>query len=121
MPEPTSTPSSTPPQATSTPTSSSPGTPSSTPTSSGNPNIYYTPQSGISGYDDPPSGQFWVQHVHQYIEIGWQDLSPATTHIVISRAVSSNGPWATLIEQQNIDAAGPYGIRIADDSIDPAK
>jgi hypothetical protein len=107
-PQPTSTPSSTP---------SSPSPTSSTPEQ----NTYYTPQSTVSGYENPQSGQFWVQHVNQNIECGWQNLPSGTTAIVILRSAQPSGPWGSLIEQGNPDVVGPSVIRLVDDTLNTSQ
>lgn len=109
---PTSTPATTP---TSSPTST-PGSGTSTPPEADQ-HIYYTPQSTISGYDDPPAGEFWVQHTHQYLEIGWQNLPTTTSRIIVYRSDTASGPWEILLDQTSPDPAGPYVIRISDDSL----
>jgi hypothetical protein len=104
---------------TSSPTSSNPvsGTNPTSPTSSaptGNP--YYNPEIQISGYGNAP-GNFWVEHVNQSIEIGWQNLPENINAIVVARSASSTGPWSTIIRQQNPGTAGSYSLQIVDDTL----
>lgn len=114
---PTSTPTSTTPTTpTSSATSSTPGTTTSTP-SGPERNTYYTPQSTVSGYDNPPAGEFWIQHTHQYLEIGWQNLPATTGRIIVYRGDTSSGPWEVLLDQTSPDPTGPYVIRLSDDSL----
>ncbi len=120
-PTPTSTPTSTPvttptSSPTSTTTSSNPGSGTST-TPGPEQRTYYTPQSTVSGYDNPPAGEFWVQHSSQYLEIGWQNLPSTTSRIIVYRGDTSSGPWDVLLDQTSPDPTGPYVIRISDDSL----
>ena len=101
----------------STPTSSSPsqgtGPASTTPPPPGIP--YYTPQVQISGYGSPQAGTFWVQHVDQKIEIGWQNLPPQTTELIVSRAQSADGPWTAVLTQE--DPSGSYSLQVVDNTL----
>jgi hypothetical protein len=130
QPPPAAPPAAPPAPATSTPTSTPQTTPTSSPTSTPSTpgsgtsttpgpeqRTYYTPQSTISGYDNPPAGEFWVQHSHQYLEIGWQNLPQTTSRIIVYRSDTSSGPWDTLLDQTSPDPTGPYVIRISDDSL----
>ncbi|MEY4731335.1 MAG: hypothetical protein RL681_281 [Candidatus Parcubacteria bacterium] len=120
-------PSAPPPTATSTPTSTPSASPTSTATSTSgsststapgpDQHTYYTPQSTVSGYENPPAGEFWVQHTHQYIEIGWQNLPATTGRIIVYRGDTTTGPWEVLLDQTSPDPTGPYIIRLSDDSI----
>jgi hypothetical protein len=112
---------------TSTPTSTnnqpptSPGNTTTTPTStppapSGTP--YYNPQVQITNYGQSPTANFWVQHLDQTIQIGWQNLPSITTSIVISRSATSTGPWAPLLTQTNPGENGSYSLQVVDQTVD---
>lgn len=79
-------------------------------------NPYYNPQVQITGYGTAP-GDFWVQHVNQSIEIGWQNLPAQVTSIVVARSQSSDGPWNTIISQQNPGTSGSYSLQLVDNTI----
>ncbi len=85
------------------------------PAPSGTP--YYTPEIKISGYGQPPGGSFWVQHIDQKIQIGWQGLPPPMTRIEVARAASGTGPWSTILIQENPDLVGPYSLQLVDDTL----
>ena len=111
-PQPTSTAPSTttPSQPTSSPPVSPPTTPSGIP--------YYTPQGTISGYGQPQSGNFWVQHTDNKIDIGWQNLPAGTASFVVSRSQDQNGPWVSMLTQKNPPiTGGPYSIKILDHTL----
>ena len=93
--------------------SSAPNSPA--PTSAGIP--YYTPQIKISGYGTSQTGIFWVQHVDQKIQIGWQDLPPQTTSVVILRSPGESGPWSAELTQGNSGTNNSYSIQIVDDTV----
>ncbi|MBI2034043.1 MAG: hypothetical protein HYT13_03015 [Candidatus Liptonbacteria bacterium] len=61
---------------------------------------------------------FWVEHVNQRIEIGWQNMPSGTDKIVVSRSVVSEGLWKKLFEQQGPFENKPYVIRLLDETID---
>lgn len=61
---------------------------------------------------------FWVEHVNQRIEIGWQNLSSSTAKATVSRSANSNGPWTKILEQQGPPVTDPYVIQILDEAID---
>jgi hypothetical protein len=84
------------------------------PTPTGTP--YYSPEVQISGYGAAQTGNFWVQHVDQKIQIGWQNLPPEAIDVVINRSQNQNGPWATVLEQQNSGGTGSYSIQLVDDT-----
>lgn len=114
---PTSTPSSTGNQPPPAPPSNPTSTPTSTPPApSGTP--YYNPQVQVSSYQQNPTANFWVQHVDQTIQIGWQNLPVITTSIVISRSASSTGPWSPLLTQTNPGQNGSYSIQVVDETVD---
>lgn len=97
-------------------TSSNPtnnGTPPPTP--SGTP--YYTPEIKLSGYGQPPGGSFWVQHVDEKIQIGWQNLPPPTTEVEVMRSAGDTGPWSPVLVQQNPITQGPYSIQLVDNTV----
>ena len=79
-------------------------------------NPYYNPQVQISGYGTAP-GSFWVEHVNQSIEIGWQDLPINIDTITVARSASSTGPWSTIIIQHNPGATGSYSLQLVDNSV----
>jgi hypothetical protein len=120
-----STPSSTPPDST-----TPPPVPTSTPTSTGQSNNppppppptpsgtpFYNPQVQIEGYGQAQTNNFWVQHVDQKIQIGWQNLPPTTTSVVILRAQNQDGPWAVVLTQENPGVNGAYSIQVVDDTL----
>ena len=95
-------------------------TPSSTSGSGDGPNpnqnAYYTPQiQGIGG--TPDRGTFWVQHMNQIIEIGWQGLPEGVTSIVIARSPSSTGPWNQLLQEQNPSTNGSSSLQLVDGTV----
>lgn len=103
-----------PPQSSSTPGSGNGG---GTPPPQGTP--YYNPQLQISSYGSDQSGSFWVQHVDQKIQIGWQSLPPDATSIVVYRSPNQDGPWITaVLTQENPDVNSAYSIQIVDDTLD---
>ncbi len=101
------------PSSTATSTSPTPTTPPSAPT--GTP--YYSPKMQIEGYGSAQTNNFWVQHVDQKIQIGWQNLPPTTTSIVILRSQNQNGPWAAMLTQQNPGVNGAYSIQVVDNTL----
>lgn len=109
---PSSSPSSSPPSS---PSQNLPSNPTSTPPPSGIP--YYNPQIQIEVYGNAP-GSFWVQHVNQSIQIGWQDIPDGITAITVARSASSTGPWNTILNQENPGSNGSYSLQIVDDTID---
>lgn len=94
---------------------SSSSTPSSPPPPSGIP--YYNPKIQISGYGSTSSENFWVQHVDQKIEIGWQNLPQDTTSAIVYRSSNQSGPWSGILSQQNPGVNGSYSIQIVDDTL----
>ncbi len=78
---------------------------------------YYNPQGGISGYGQPQSGNFWVQHTDNKIDIGWQNPPAGTTKFIVSRSQNQNGPWSAVLTQQNPPSGGPYSIKILDHTL----
>ncbi len=86
---------------------------SSTP--SGTP--FYNPQIQIESYGSGRSGTFWVQHLDQKIQIGWQNLPSQTTSIVISRSQNQTGPWTDVLTLQNPGTGGSYSIQIVDNTL----
>jgi hypothetical protein len=67
----------------------------------------------------PGSGAetFWVTHVDQKLELGWQNLPSSTTYARVSRA-AQGGEWKTLLEQNN--PVDPYFIRLIDATLHEA-
>jgi hypothetical protein len=115
---PSSTSSSTNPSTSSNPSSSSSSSENNSSTSqtpSGIP--YYNPQVQITAYGNAP-GSFWVSHVNQSIEIGWQNIPEGVDTITVARSASSTGPWSTIIIQNNPGTSGSYSLQIVDDTID---
>ena len=124
-------PGTTPPSSTSTPqpTSTSPTTnPTSTPPTTVVPPpslplcppgipCYYTPQLSLSGTSTPSTASFWVHHIDDDIELGWQNLPTSTTKVIASRATSENSPWVELLRQQNSVQTDYYRIRFADETL----
>lgn len=109
-PAPTSTLPVAPPPPSSTP--AAPSVPSGTP--------YYTPQLQISGYSQGQTGSFWVQHVDQKIQVGWQNLPTDTSRIEISRTLDPNGgSWSIVLAQDNPTVAS-YAIQLVDDTLGQA-
>ena len=114
FPTPPAPPATPPPSSSSTPPPPpAPGPPPPPPPPTGIP--YYGPNGQISGYLPFQTPSFWATHSDtNHIEIGWQNLPPPTTLIIISRAASSTGPWAELLRQTTPDTAGPPSIRLID-------
>ena len=113
-PPPPGAPSSTPPD--STPTSTPPPPPGATPSSTTTGTVnYYNPDGTPAGNYTPPPDTFWVQHVNNNIEMGWQNLPVGTTNVVINRSTGEDGPWTTLLIQQSPDQPGL--LRVVDSSI----
>lgn len=109
-------PSGTPPTApTSTPPSQSTSTPPPPPPSQ---NPTSTPSQPTSTVPDIiHTESFWVGHVNQKIEIGWQNMPSGTDKIIVSRSTASEGPWTKLFEQQGPFENKPYVIRLVDETI----
>lgn len=78
---------------------------------------YYTPQLTLSGTSTPPTASFWVHHVNDDIELGWQGLPTSTTRIIALRAVAETGPWVELLRQQNPVQILYYRIRFSDETL----
>lgn len=93
-------------------TNNSPTAPSGTP--------YYNPQIQIESYGSSQSGTFWVKHLDQKIEIGWQNLPSQTTSIVISRSQNQTGSWTDVLTLQNPGTAGSYSIQVVDNTLSAA-
>ena len=106
---PASAPTSTAATSTSPTAATTPSAPSGTP--------YYSPQVQIEGYAPAQTNNFWVQHVDQKIQIGWQNLPPTTTSIVILRSQNQGGPWAVVLTQQNPGVNGAYSIQVVDNTL----
>lgn len=82
--------------------------------SGGNP--YYNPQVQVMGYAGT-QGSFWVQHVNQSIEVGWQDLPSSTNDLIFFRAASSTGPWNQFLVQKDPGSTGSYSLQIVDGTL----
>lgn len=78
--------------------------------------IYYSPQ-GIPTGSGVQDADFWVLHVNQYIEIGWQNLPSSTNALIIYRSSSLTGPWIQVVEQTSVDSSMPSFIRLVDSAI----
>lgn len=93
-----------------------PGTQNQTSTAT---STLYTPQG--DPVQPAPTGHtehFWVEHVNQRIEIGWQNLASSTAKASVSRSANSTGPWTKILEQQGPPITNPYVIQILDEAID---
>lgn len=115
-PPPPPTPSSTPPNASSSGgngSSSASGNPPG-PTPTGTP--YYSPEIQISSYGSSHDQSFWVEHVDQKIRIGWQNLPPQTTSVAVVRSSNQDGPWTTILTQENPDTSGASSIQVVDNT-----
>lgn len=82
---------------------------------------YYTPQGQVSGSSAVDAAQFWVHHTDQKIEIGWQNLPTSTTKIIVFRSPNDSGPWGAILTQQNPDPAGPFKIKLDDETLRSAQ
>ena len=78
---------------------------------------YYTPQLTLSGTSTPPAAHFWVYHINDDIELGWQNLPTSTTKIIALRSVAETGPWIELLRQQNPVQTSYYRIRFSDETL----
>ena len=120
---PTSTATSTSPTTNPTSTTPTPSSTSSSTPSSGTPSTtqsgipYYNPQVQLSGYGNPPSGNFWAQYVNGGIELGWQGLPSNVTNIIITRSNAQTGPWAVLMTQGNPAPSSTYTIQVVDQNV----
>ena len=103
-----------PPQNPSSSSSSSGAGANNTPSSTQG-DAYYNPEVQITGYGTAP-GSFWVEHVNQSIEIGWQNIPANVNTILVARSASSTGPWGT-ITQQNPGENGSYSLQLVDNSL----
>jgi hypothetical protein len=106
LPQPSSTP---PASSSSAPTTNPPATPSGTPV--------YNPQVQIQSYGSPQTDNFWVEHIDQKIEIGWQNLPPETDSVVVLRSDSEYGPWVVVLSQQNSGVNTAYSIQLVDNTL----
>jgi hypothetical protein len=78
--------------------------------------LYYNPQIQVTGYGTA-NGDFWVQHVNQSIEVGWQNLPPAVDSIILSRSQDQSGPWNQLLKENNPSANGSYSLQLVDGTL----
>ena len=127
-PGPTSTPSSTPPSdnpsstppsygnSSSSPSSTSPSGPSGAPPETGP--VYYNPQVQVSAYGSTSTNNFWVTHVGQQIELGWQDLPEDTDGINVTRSPDQDGPWSQILAEENPGVNGSSSLQIVDNTLD---
>jgi len=60
---------------------------------------------------------FWVEHVNQQIEIGWQNLSANSVQAIVYRSNSQSGPWSILLKQNLINPSDVYVIRLVDNAL----
>jgi hypothetical protein len=95
--------------------SSSNPTPTPPPTPNGTP--YYSPNQQNTEYGSAQTQNFWVQHVDNKIQIGWQNLPPTTTDLVILRSENQGGPWSVVLTQENPGVNGSYSIQVVDDTL----
>jgi len=79
--------------------------------------IYYTPSGQVAGTSSIPTTTFWVQHVNEKIEIGWQNIPSSTTKLVISRSQNENSGYEQLFVQQDPITAGNDFIRLEDNTV----
>ena len=79
-------------------------------------NAYYNPQIQVTGYG-ADKGDFWVQHINQSIEIGWQNLPVNTDGIVVVRSPDQDGPWSQILKEQNPGISGSYSLQLVDGTI----
>lgn len=79
--------------------------------------IYYTPSGQVAGTSSMPTTTFWVQHVNQKIEIGWQNIPSSTTKLVILRSKTENSGYEQLFIQQDPITAGNDFIRLEDNTV----
>ncbi len=77
---------------------------------------YYNPQVQVMGYAGT-QGSFWVQHINQSVEVGWQDLPSNTNDLIFSRAASSTGPWNQFLVQKDPGGTGSYSLQIVDGTL----
>lgn len=80
--------------------------------------VYYTPSGQVSATSSIiTTANFWVRHVNQKIEIGWQGLPDNSDKISVYRSKTESGGYAILLEQLNPNTTGDF-IRLDDHSID---
>ncbi len=79
--------------------------------------IYYTPSGQVVGTSSIPTTTFWVQHVNEKIEIGWQNIPSSTTKLIISRSKTETSGYEQLFIQQDPITAGNDFIRLEDNTI----
>lgn len=79
--------------------------------------IYYTPSGQVAGTSSIPTITFWVQHVNEKIEIGWQNIPSSTTKLIISRSKTETSGYEQLFIQQDPITAGNDFIRLEDNTI----
>jgi hypothetical protein len=120
---PTPVPTATPPPTTASPTPANNQNPTPSPTNtpasgstSTNNYTYYNPQVQGIGYG-AASGNFWVAHANQSIEIGWQNLPANTDTIIVSRSQSEGGPWNQMLAEKNPPANGSSTLTIVDSTL----
>jgi len=78
---------------------------------------YYTPQGDVSGSTSLTTEQFWVKEINKKIQIGWSNLNPSSTEVIILRASTENGPWSVLFRQSQPVTNEPYSLFIVDDAV----
>jgi len=79
-------------------------------------NAYYNPQVQITGYGTT-LGSFWVEHVNQSIEVGWQNLPTSTDELIFYRSTTQDGPWNQFLKQKNPGSTGSYSLQIVDGTL----
>ncbi|GEM_PF-956367 len=78
--------------------------------------MYYSPDGTPTG-SGTQEANFWVLHVNDAVEIGWQNLPANTNDIIVYRSASASGPWVKLLEQKNPIITEPSFVRLADNTI----
>ncbi len=94
-------------------------TPTSSPSTDTSTQTYYTPTGEVSGTSTVPTENFWVLHVHNKIEIGWQNIPSSTNQIIIYRSKTETGGYQKLLEQQNPKTTYDF-LRIDDHTLPEA-
>lgn len=77
---------------------------------------YYSPAGQVTGTSTARTASFWVTHVNQKIEIGWQNLTSDITRVIIYRSPAQNN-WVKLVEQSNPILNEPYSFQLNDNTI----
>lgn len=103
-----------PPPAPAPPPSPTPSPPSASPPPEGytGPISYYPSGAAVAASS---TDNFWVLHVNQRIEVGWQNIPPNANQAVVYRSSNSGSPWNFLMQQN--PPSDPYFIRLVDDTL----